>query len=105
MVKVEPLSLFMPGFARLLDESFGVLQMLPSGRCCFLLRGFVQLDSWLLLQHLLVVGVLLSSRAYNSFWLLGNGLLGSLQDCLVEGLDFGIQVLPFTVDPLRKLVS
>ena len=35
----------------------------------------------------------------------GNGLFGSLQDCLVEGLDFGIQVLPFIVDPLRKLVS
>ena len=34
-----------------------------------------------------------------------NGLLGRLWDCLVEGLDFGVQVLPFVVDLLRELIN
>ena len=72
----------------------------------FPLKGFLQQDSRFLLRHPLVFGVfsspvgpiILSDSSRN-------GLLNSLQNCLVEGLDFGVQVLLFVVDFLHELIN
>ena len=78
--------------------------MLPSGRCfvwgVFLnkIPGFYY-SILLLLEFFSPVGLVILS---GSWW---NGLFSSFQDCLVEGLDFGVQVLPFVVVLLRMLIN
>ena len=96
----------MPDFACLLDECSSVFC-----RCCLQgdvvfikavffnkILGFYN-SVRLFLEFFVPVGLVIRS---GSSW---NGLLSSLQDCLVEGLDFGVKVLPFVVDLMHVLIN
>ena len=94
------------GFACLLNECHSMFC-----RCClqgdvvFPLKDFLQQDSWLLFRHPLVVGVLQSSRAYSSFWLIEEWTLEHCSGLLGWRPWFRCSSSAFVVDLLREMIN